>query len=204
MRLSLVATRREVDAQVSRLLSILNDMPATAASRYALAEIVLIRASAVFEAALANLAYKIACGASFENGKVDTVIIPCRSMAFARQQMLCAGGGLAKPRPWLKWTKAKFISESVQGVISPTSHFVTSCQNFGSQISDMFAVRHHVAHKNQSSRTSYMAVVKRQYGQERRIQVGYFLLTKNLSSVSNIERYLKNMSVIIDHIVSGP
>ena len=71
MPFSLAASEREVAAQLERLKRILTDMPQTAQSRYALSEIVLIRAASLFEEAIAAVAYKTACGASFPGGSVD-------------------------------------------------------------------------------------------------------------------------------------
>ncbi|WP_155986317.1 hypothetical protein [Novosphingobium resinovorum] len=190
--------------QTNRLLTILEDMPATAPSRYALSEMVLIRAATVFEEALAAIAYKIACGATFDNGKLDIVLVTSRSLAGARATMLTEGGALASPKQWLKWTRAKFISQSVKGVLAPSSHYVNTCQIFGTQIADLFDARNYAAHKTNTSRTKYKKLVKKQYGHERRIQLGYFLLTKNLSPTSNIEKYIKNVQIIVDQVVAGP
>lgn len=204
MNLSLAATRRDVNAQLERLLEILGDMPSTAPSRYALSEIVLIRGAAIFEGALAAIAYKIACGATFENGKLDAVLVTSRSMEKARATMLNEGGALIQPKQWLKWTRAKYISKSVKGVLDPSSHYVTTCQNFGLQISDLFDARNYASHKTASSRQRYMSLVRRQYGHDRRIQLGYFLLTKNLNPTSNIDIYIRSINIIVNHIVAGP
>ena len=84
MAFSLAATQRDVVQQIDRLLKILADMPITSQSRYALAEIVLIRAASVFEGAIADLAYKVACGATFPDGSLDKVLVQSRSMSAAR------------------------------------------------------------------------------------------------------------------------
>lgn len=204
MAFSLPATKREVHTRLNQLSRILDDMPATALSRYALSEIVLIRACSIFEFALANMASKIACAGPFENGKTDAVILRCRSLEHARQSMLSEGGVRVPPKSNLKWTRASYINESVTGVIEPASHFVSRCRAYGSQIAEIFEVRNHAAHKNSSSRKKYLKWVKAQYGHERNLQVGYFLLTVNLSPTPNIKRYIRTIGIIVDDIVAGP
>lgn len=204
MSFSLVVTQGEVISQLDRLSRILADMPATAMSRYALSEIVLIRAASIFEESLASVAYKLACGAQFPDGNCDNFIAQSRSLAGARTSMRLEGGARATPKEYLRWTRATYISDSVRGVLDPASHFVATCQRFGPAIAEIFEVRNHAAHKSSTSRKNYMKWVKNQYGQERNIQLGYFLLTSNLVPIPNIERYLTSIRVIIDDLISGP
>ena len=204
MAFSLAATQRDVVQQIDRLLKILADMPITSQSRYALAEIVLIRAASVFEGAIADLAYKVACGATFPDGSLDKVLVQSRSMSAARASMKTEGGNKQVSKDYLKWTRATYIADSVKGVLDHQAHYIETCRRFGSDIAEIFEVRNYAAHKNNSSRKNYLKWVKIQYGQERRIQLGYFLLTKNLSPIPNIERYLSTIRVILKDIVTGP
>lgn len=204
MALSLQATKREVETRMRQLYRILEDMPATALSRYALSEIVLIRSCSIFEAALAGLAYKIACGGVFENGDADQLLVRCRSLNHARNEMLSKCGALERPRQSLKWTKSRYIAESVDSVIHPDSHYLSRCRAFGREIAEIFEVRNHAAHKNLTSRKGFQKWVSAQYGQERNIQLGYFLLTENLSETPNLKRYLKTITIITTDIVKGP
>lgn len=199
-----MVTRREVNTQLDRLLRILADMPGTALSRYALSEIVLIRAASIFEEALAAVAYKVACGAQFPGGATDKVVVASRSLTGAKTSMRLEGGARATPKDFLKWTRATYISDSVRGVLDPASHYLNTCQRFGSTIAEIFEVRNHAAHKNSSSRRNFLKWVKVQYGQERNVQLGYFLLTRNLDPTPNIERYLTSIRVVVTDLVSGP
>lgn len=203
MAFSLPATERAVTTQLDRLVRILADMPTTALSRYALSEIVLIRACSVFEDALANLAYKLACGAQFPSGATDKVLQPSRSLAAARLLMRTEGGARNPPKDYLKWTRASYIGDSVSGVLDTDAHYLVTCQRFGSIIAEIFEVRNHAAHKNAASKRKFLKWVKAQYGQERNLQVGYFLLTQNLSPIPNIHRYITSIRVIIADIVAG-
>lgn len=204
MHLSLPRTAEAAAAEVKRLRQILLDMPATAPSRYALAEIVLIRAAAILERSIAELAYKIACGAIFVNGNRDNILITCRSIQSARTIMLHDNGVRPIAKSNLKWTRASSINDSVSCIIDKNSHFVLSCQRYGSHIKEIFDVRNHAAHRNSSSRKKYHDWVVQQYGQDRNIQIGYFLLTTNLNPICNIDRYLTYCTIIIDEIVAGP
>jgi hypothetical protein len=179
-------------------------MPVTAMSRYALSEIVLIRAASIFEESLATVACKLACGAKFSNGHGDKILVISQSILGAQTSMRLQGGARTKPRVYLKWTRAKYIRASTKGVLDPTSHYLDTCQKFGSAIDEIFEVRNHAAHKTSSTRRNYLKWVKAQYGQERNLQLGYFLLTKNLTPTPNIERYLTSIRVIVDDLVAGP
>jgi hypothetical protein len=203
MNLSLTKDSDRLHKEVVRLKRILNDMPSTAVSRYALAEIVLIRATAVFEDVISKIAYKLACGAQLNNGHRDSVISQCHSLSAARVSMLSAGGSLPRPKLFLKWTKASYISQSVQGVLGQDSHYLNVCRRHGAIIAEIFEVRHHAAHRNTSSKTKYMSWVRRLYGHNRRIEVGRFLITTNLTNVSRIQLYFLSMEIIINDIVSG-
>lgn len=204
MAFSLAATEKSVNAHLDRLVRILADMPATALSRHALAEIVLIRAAFIFEEAVANLAYKLACGAQFPNGNPDAVLVQSNSLAAARMSMRMQGGARATPKDYLKWTRVRYISQSVSGVLDPTSHYLTTCSKFAAPIAEIFDVRNHAAHKSSSTRRNYLKWVKNQYGQERNLQLGYFLLTQNLSPIANINRYITSIRVVVHDIAAGP
>lgn len=204
MAFSLAATERELNVHLDRLHRILNDMPSTALSRYALAEIVLIRAASLFEGALATLAYKLACGAQFPSGNPDLVLVQSHSLSSAQMSMRLEGGARADPKLNLKWTRSRFIIQSVSGVLDPAGHYVQTCQKFGSVIAEIFEVRNHAAHKSGSTREKYLKWVRIQYGHERNLQLGYFLLTQNLSPTPNIIRYLRSIRVVIADIANGP
>lgn len=203
MHVSLAASERDLTKELARLGKILQDMPQTSASRYALAEIVLIRATALFEHNLATVAYKLACGARFDSGAGDIILAPARSFVSARRTMLNKNGALPSPRPNLSWTRAKHIAESVEGVIGTDSHYLRICRRHGSLIAEMFDVRNHAAHRNQSSKRKYMMHVRAVYGHERRMEVGRFLLSTNLLRVSRIDAYFQFMKIIVRDIKAG-
>lgn len=203
MAFSLQTSATAFEREITRLSQILTDMPRTAVSRYALHEIVLIRASAVWEETLAGFAYKIACGAKFTSGSADSVVLASRSLVAARNSMLTKGGQLERPRPYLKWTKARFIGQSVEGVIGPTSHYLTVCRAHGPIIAEIFDVRNHAAHRNRSSNASYLYWVSQTYGQPIHKPVGWYLSTVNLNPVPKIDQYFTQMRAIIGQLLAG-
>jgi hypothetical protein len=203
MRVSLSTSEQKLSKELFRLSQILLDMPKTAASRYALTEIVLIRATAVFETVIADIAYKIACGARFATGAPDLVLVPTISLVAARNSMLTKGGTLSAARSNLSWSRAKHIAESVDGVLDNSGHFLTICRRHGSIIAEMFDVRNHAAHRNQSSKRKYLTHVRAIYGHERKIEVGRFLSTTNLLTVPKIDQYFAAMAAIVREIIAG-
>ena len=203
MRPSLDRSRLKAAQDITKLRSILSDMPTTAPSRYALAEIVLIRCAAILENTIAEVAYKICCGAQFRDGSTDTIAVRCTSLANARITLLSENGNRARPKSNLSWTKSSSIIESTKSVIDELGHFATNCRNHGSNIAEIFDVRHYAAHQNASSRAKFQTRVRQQYGQYRKVQLGYFLLTVNLRPMSNLERYLRTVPVIIDDLTAG-
>lgn len=203
MRVSLSRSEDALAKELLRLNQILLDMPKTAASRYALTEIVLIRATAVFESVIADLAYKIACGARLDSGVVDLILVPKSSLVAARNSMLTQGGVLVHPRSNLSWTRAKHIAESVKGVLDINGHFLSICRRHGPIIAEMFDVRNHAAHRNQSSRRKYMMHVHALYGHERKIEVGRFLSSTNLLTTPKVSQYFASMRAIVREIIAG-
>lgn len=203
MNPSLQRTRLSAARNMARLQSILQDMPITAQSRYALAEIILIRAAAILENSIAEIAYKLACGARFANGNREQLTVICSSLSNARITMLSENGARAQPKGSLRWTKAAHVIESTKCVIDDGGAFATSCRVHGQIIAEIFDVRHYAAHRNKSSRAKYQKWVRSQYGQERPIQLGYFLLTRNLRPTANLDRYLRTIPVVIADLCAG-
>lgn len=203
MPFSLDRSRRKALADIAKLEAILADMPATARSRYALSEIVLIRCAAILENTTAEVAYKLCCGATYLNGSQEVIAARSTSLAGARSMLLSENGTRAKPKQNLNWTKGGDIVKSVKCIINEQGAFASACRQHGSIISEIFDVRHFAAHRNASSRAKFQKWVKNIYGQERGISLEYFLLTKNLRPVSNIDRYLRSVPIIINDLCSG-
>ena len=178
-------------------------MPSTAQSRYALAEIVLIRCAAILENSTAEIGYKICCGAAYRNGTQENLSLRCTSLSNARLTLLSENGARTPPKTNLKWTRGSDIIRSTKSVIDETGKFAAACRQHGASIAEIFDVRHYAAHRNTTSRAKYRTRVRQIYGQDRNIQLGYFLLTENLRPISNLSRYLRTTPVIIDDLTAG-
>lgn len=203
MAFSLERSRAKAHTDIAKLRAILGDMPATAQSRYALAEIVLIRCAAILENSTAEIAYKICCGAEYRNGLTENIATRCTSLSNARGTLLSENGTRTSPKANLKWTKGADIVRSTKSIIDETGAFATAARQHSAIIAEIFDVRHFAAHRNASSRAKFKMRVRQVYGQNRNIQIGYFLLSVNLRPMSNLERYLRTVPVIIDDLTSG-
>ena len=187
-RPSLSITQIKVEKEINKLDSVLNGTQALPANlQYLIAEILLIRVTTIFEDALAQLAYKLAAGALYLDGSAPNILLPCRSLASARTNMLTHNR--ASPLQSLRWTRAKYIKESVQFVIDPTDDLISTCGRHGSKISEIFKVRNFAAHRTASSRKNFKTVIKSIYGTNRNMQLGNFLLSSNYVRTPNLRRY---------------
>jgi hypothetical protein len=109
--------------------------------------------------------------------------------------------GRSKAKSNLKWTRAKFIKESVSQTINSADNYVAVCDMFGSEIAEIFSVRNHAAHRSPSSRQEFNAVVQRVYGRSRNISLGTFLISPQIVVMPNLPRYIGEIRVIVKEIV---
>lgn len=196
---SLANTQRRVDSEIQKLETIVMGMTGIPASlQYFVSEITLIRAASILEIAIAEIAYKIAAGASYLDGSAPTRLVNCKSISGARTAMLTVGH--ARPKQNLNWTRSHFIAESVRHIISPNDNFCKTCTNFGSQIAEIFKVRNFAAHRNKTSRVKFHEVVRTVYGRDLSLQLGHFLLSSNHVPTPNLRRYLIQTRVIVNDL----
>lgn len=200
MRPSLAVTRLYVETEIRKLEEALQGVVSLPAqTQYLVAEILLIRATSVFETAIAEVAYKIAAGAYYLDGSIPSILFPCRSLLASRNAMLNHGRNRAMSS--LKWTRAKFIRSSTEFVIDPNDHYQQRCSALGGQISELFIVRNYAAHRSASSRRDFKSVISNIYGRPRKMYLGQFLLSKNYVAMPNLIRYLIEIKAIIDDVV---
>jgi hypothetical protein len=185
LRVTLNNIGYEID-RVTTLKSVLVTVPVDI--QYLAAETILIRLTSALEFFIADACYKIASGASYLDGSHPDISILCRSKAHARHEML--NRGRSKPKNWLKWTRAKFIKESICNVINPTDNILIQTANYGSFIHEVFTVRNFASHRSTTSRNDFKTVVKNVYGTPRKLRLGQFLLSPNYLPQSNLDRYL--------------
>ncbi len=197
---SLEVTRRRATGEIDKLFDALH-LSANSDTRLRshIAEMALIRLASILEISIAEISYKICCGASYLDGTEPKIFEKYRSMAAARTAML--GKDRKKMRQSLKWNRSKEIRDSVCFVIDKSDAFIKTTENHGATISEIFTVRNYAAHRSQSSRTHYKKVVKNIYGTDRLIPLSNFLLSSKLVSKPNIDRYLASSNALIKSYV---
>lgn len=186
-------------AEVNKLDSIVNGVSTIPTkTQYLVSEITLIRLAALLEHALAEVAFKISSGAPYLDGTRPVLIHRCASMSAARTAMLTLSRN--RPQSNLKWTRTRFIRDSVQHVIDASDNYQVVCTQFGSQIAEIFKVRNFAAHRNQSSRNDFKVVIQSIYGRGRPIQLGYFLLSPDFVPTPNLRRYIIEAKVLVNDL----
>jgi len=166
-----------------------------------IAEMIMLRLFSIFEDSVAEIAYKLASGAVYANGGHPALASQAVSMVGARGLFL--SHGRIKPVQNLKWTKSKYIQESVQHVISTADPFISSAQRNGNIIDEMRKVRNVLAHNTTSARTEYKKVIRQAYGANVHIVPGAFLSSTRRTTVCNLDRYLLSAKIVLVDMVSG-
>ena len=103
----------------------------------------------------------------------------------------------------LKWTKAKFIRESVQNVMPRTEPYIRNARVNGAIIDEMRKVRNVLAHNTASAKSDYRSVVRQVYGARINISAGAFLTSTRRKTVCNLNRYMSSTRIVLSDIVSG-
>lgn len=166
-----------------------------------ISEMIMLRLFSTFEKTVAEMAFKLAAGASYLNGTLPNLSVRANNMTASRGLFL--NHGRSKPRQNLQWTKAKYIKESVQFVIPVTEQFIKYAQIHGASISEMRKVRNVLAHNNVKAKRDFNTVVRAIYGANIGITIGAFLTTTRRSQTSNLNRYIATTKIIIKDMAKG-
>jgi hypothetical protein len=166
-----------------------------------ISEMIMLRLFSIFEDGVAELAYKLASGASYTNGNFPTLSQQAGSMLGARGLFL--NFGRSRPVQNLKWTRARFIKESVQHVISITDPIITNAQSHGNIIEEMRKVRNVLAHNSRSAKLDFRTIVRITYGANVKITPGAFLSTKRRTPISNLDKYLASTKIVLNDLARG-
>lgn len=166
-----------------------------------IAEMIMLRLFSIFEDSVAEIAYKLASGAVYANGNSPVLTTQAGSIAGARGLFL--NHGRATPVQNLKWTKSKYIRESVQHVISTTDPFISSAQRNGNIIEEMRKVRNALAHNTTSAKADFKTVVRLIYGANVNITPGAFLSSTRRTAVCNLDRYLSSTKAVLVDMAGG-
>ncbi len=165
------------------------------------AEMIMLRLFSIFEDTVAEIAFKIASGAVYLNERQPILTAQAGSIAGARGLFL--SHGRTKSIQNLKWTKSRYIKESVQHVIAVTDPFINSAQRNGNIIDEMRKVRNYLAHNTTSAKEEFKSVIRLTYGANIRITSGAFLSSTKRTPICNLDRYLSSTKVLLFDMASG-
>lgn len=168
-----------------------------------ISEIIMLRLFSVFEDYVADIAYKLAAGAEYLNGaKPSLNVVAARSVVASRTLFLTYGR--SKSIQNLKWTKSKFIKDSVQHVIPITESFVINAQKHGAIINEMRVVRNVLAHNSTSAKVDFKDVVRIVYGVNiSNMTAGAFLTSTRRKTPCNLNRYIQSTKIVLNELASG-
>ena len=162
---------------------------------------IMLRLFAMFEDCVAEIAYKIVAGATYSNGVQPVLQVKAKSIGGSRALFL--NHNRPKPIQNLKWTKARFIKESIQYVIPLTEKYFTNVQIHAALIDEMRKVRNVLAHNTSSARAEFRDVVRISYGANISITVGAFLCSTRRAQKCNLDKYISSMRIILNDIAKG-
>ncbi len=198
----LQVTIRNSHLQIDKLLRYRSESEdLDARYQHFIAEMIMLRLFSIFEDSVAEIAYKLVSGAVYVNGGSPTLTTQAGSINSARGLFL--NHGRATPVQNLKWTKSKYIRESVQHVISTSDPFIRSTQRNGNIIEEMRKVRNVLAHNTTSAKADFKTVVRVTYGANVNITPGAFLSSTRRTTKCNLDRYLSSTKAILTDIASG-
>jgi len=195
-------TLRNADAELARLQQYKKESENLESKyQYFIGAMIMLRLFAIFEDCVAEIAYKIAAGATYSNGAQPVLQVKAKSIGGSRALFL--NHNRTKPIQNLKWTKARFIKESIQYVIPLTEKYFTNVQIHAALIDEMRKVRNVLAHNTSSARAEFRDVVRILYGANINITVGAFLCSTRRTSKSNLDKYISSMRIILNDIAKG-
>ena len=166
-----------------------------------IAEMIMLRLFSIFEEAVSEIAFKLAAGGTYTNGSVP--ILNIRSSSIAASRGLFLNYGRVRPETNLKWTKARYIKESVEYIMPSTERFIINAQNYGSIIEEMRKVRNMLAHNTHSARADYKCVIRQTYGANINISPGAYLTSTRRLPICNLNKYIASTRAIIAAMASG-
>lgn len=159
-----------------------------------LAELVLMRLFDELQEAIAGVALRLACGATYVDGTAPQLLTPPASLT-ANARILFETHQRTKQQ-YVKWSKTTYINDTTKYVIDPGDSFTQTAIRHSLIISEMQAVRNRIAHKNTNSHAALSKVVRRRYGADlNAMSPGLLLLSSRFSPVL-LDQYLTACRVI--------
>lgn len=169
--------------------------------QYFISELVMLRLFAIVETSIAEIAYKLATGATYLNGNPPKLLVsPCVSIKAAKHNMRTLN---RRTTTDLHWRKASDIKDNIKHLLDSSDYFAQNIDKYGSIFSEMRIVRTYIAHRNTGSRKKFKSVIRQIYGANLRLQVGAFLISKKRKPMANLEKYIKTSRIFLNDIAIG-
>jgi hypothetical protein len=111
---------------------------------------------------------------------------------------------------YLEWATLNKVTKNLNGIMDSSDHFLTTRNLYDGTYEDMRFVRNHVAHNTTSTRTKFVAVVKRVYRTPVGISSAKFLLSKRTAVTSYmgsemvIAQYIRWSKIFIKELTKSP
>ena len=164
-------------------------------------EMIFLRLFSLFEAAIEELACKLASGAAYANGKAPSLLCVSGSIKGAQSNVVSYN------RKWInkypKWNQAYQIEKNLKHMMDPKDPFLAQASIHGASLKEMLSIRNHLAHRNTGTAKEYRKVVQAEYGGHTRIAPGPFLLSDKRSPKAKIDVYLTLIPIILEDLASG-
>lgn len=128
------------------------------------AEMIVVRLFALFEAFVEDSACRLLCGATYCDGTHPALQLSRPTRGFERARDAMRTYARLKPHNMLRWGKAGEIRKNLEYVFPAHEHFVNTLIGHGQFISDLRKVRNHIAHSNAGTRRDFSQVSANYYG----------------------------------------
>ena len=198
----LEVTYRKSIKQIDRLMSYstgTNSLPPM--HQYLIAEIIMMRAFSILEEAAKDIALKLCCGAQYKNGVRPNIATSSGNMAGA--ESLLKTFGRRRPIRYLKFTNADYLEKSVKHVIDISDPYIRNANNHSNIYDEMRMVRNYIAHRTTRARINYKEVIEDVYNMPLKLSIGPFLVSSSRTPISNLNRYLISIKVILNDLIKG-
>lgn len=169
--------------------------------QYMISEVIMLRLFSVLESTISEVAFKLACGAVYRNGKTPVIYKQCNSIQDAFSNMLSYNR--RKPMRYLQWTKSSLVKDSIEHILDITDSYYKNIQYHSNLINEMRVVRNHIAHRSTSTRQEYNQILQQTYGGNPRLTLGTFLTSTSRNQISNIDKYIASTRIILNDITNG-
>lgn len=187
----IIGTTRKTMALVEHLWSI-DGIPRTY-----VAEMVVVRLFALFEATVEDAACRLVCGAKYCDGSSPQLQRSRPTQGFERARKAMSDFGRVEPRTVLRWGKAGEIRKNLDQLFPMNEHFIDTIVGHGQFISDLRKIRNHIAHCAPGTRRKFDEVVRNQYGAKvNGMTPGRMLLSSRFSPIL-VEQFCRKTSIIL-------